>query len=491
MNVTIRFKSTSTRKRFGSRGLRLKDGDTAEVPWDLAQHVLRHFADNFERIDIPKIGIPFIKQGTPLTKLTSTPLVSILIPQRARPAQIRRCLELILQNTSYPNYEVILICDRDDMDSISGIPKDKRIRTVVDPSPTRQMFVGKVNYGYKICEGEYIVYLSNDIEVGENWLTEGVKALQGVFPDGMGVISARDIGAYHALVSRKFIEKALNGRVFYPRYIHCYCDVELTVIAKRLNRFYATPKFATVHKRPSDNLYREGQKTRSQGKELLKKRMSMEFPLHEPMKLSDITVLTIHYWPSEHLKKCLLSYLPEEIEFIKLDNEGNKNWRSMPKALNYGIRKAQNDIIICTHENIMFKKGWFESFIEQESRLGNWGALGIVGKGVDRHLHWGSNHNAPYEVQTLDECCIIINRKNDIWFDEKTFKGFHCYGADFCLQAQYKGLGVYVISGPATHVTAPSYHSKDWKPKLVEAHNLIKKKWGKVFPTIYTTTGIL
>lgn len=218
-------------------------------------------------------------------------------------------------------------------------------------------------------------------------------------------------------------------------------------------------------------------------------------PLHEPIELSDITILTIHFWPSEVLEKCLLSYLPEEVEFIKLDNEDNKNFNSAAEALNYGIKKARNDIVVCAHEDLVFRKEWFESFIEQECRLVDWGVLGIVGMGFDRKMHWGSDYDVPYKVATLDECCYIINRKNGIWFDEETFKSWHCYGVDFCLQAYDRGLNVYVVSGPATHggrnYTHSHIHSKNWYPALELAHELVKKKWKKIFPTIITTTGIL
>ena len=214
-------------------------------------------------------------------------------------------------------------------------------------------------------------------------------------------------------------------------------------------------------------------------------------PVHKPIKVSDITVVTVHYWPSNVLERCLLSYLPEEMEFIKLDNEGNKRWTSGAKALNYGIKKAKNDIVICAHEDLVFKKVWFESFIKQECRLKDWGALGIVGMGFDRRMHWGSNYDVHYKVATLDECCYIINRKNGIWFDEKTFKGWHCYGVDFCLQAYDRGLSVYVVSGPATHGQRGYAHSDKWLSALKPTQRLLKEKWEKIFPSIPTTTGVL
>lgn len=214
-------------------------------------------------------------------------------------------------------------------------------------------------------------------------------------------------------------------------------------------------------------------------------------PLHKPLKISDITVLTVHYWPRDVLEKNLLSYLPQDIELIILDNENNKRWVSLAEALNYGIKKASNDIVICVHEDLVFKKEWFESFIKQECRLKNWGVLGIVGMGFDRKMYWGSDYPIPYKVQTLDECCYIINKKNGLWFDAKTFKGKHCYGVDFCLQAHNKGLSVYVVSGPATHGKRGYAHSKEWLEAIKPTQKLLKEKWGKVFPSIPTTTGVI
>ena len=260
--------------------VRAYDGNIVDVPLKRGMDLLKSYPHNFK--ELPPLYKnpcpPLQKLGKPLVQLNSTPLVSILIPQRGRPAQIKRCLELILANTSYPNYEIILICDMDDMDSVVGISKDKRIKIVIDPSPTRQMFVGKINYGSKISKGEYIVYLGNDTEVGKNWLTEGVKALQGVFPDNMGVISAVKNSPFHALVSRKFIEKALSRQLFYPGYRHYHCDTELGAIAKQLNRYYWEPKFIILDKCPRDELWREGQKTMTQGANIFFKRNAIGFP---------------------------------------------------------------------------------------------------------------------------------------------------------------------------------------------------------------------
>jgi len=203
-------------------------------------------------------------------------------------------------------------------------------------------------------------------------------------------------------------------------------------------------------------------------------------PLHEPLKLSEITILTIHYWPPDVLKKCLLSSLPKEVEFIKIDNIDNKMFTSAAKALNYGIRKASNDVVIYAHEDTAFGKGWFDDFIKQECRLKDWGALGIVGWDFDGQVRWGSSYKLPCKVKWLDECCLIVDRKRGIWFDEETFRHFHCYGVDFCYQCHAKGLGVYVVAGVAEHAVRGYDHDQAWFDQLEVEQDLFWKKWGKI-----------
>ena len=205
--------------------------------------------------------------------------------------------------------------------------------------------------------------------------------------------------------------------------------------------------------------------------------------IHQPISLSDITLLNVCYYPSV-LQKSLLSYLPEEAEFLKLDNEGNKNWRSMPKALNYGIRKAQNDIIICTHEDTRFDPTWFGDFIKQECRLEGWGALGIVGMDRKKKVRWGSDYNAPRRIDLLDACCIILDRKNNLLFDEDTFRGWHRYDFDFCLQCHQAGLGVYTVTGLAYHDPHPKGHRLEWRQQIAVEQKLLERKWQDKFPEL-------
>lgn len=205
-------------------------------------------------------------------------------------------------------------------------------------------------------------------------------------------------------------------------------------------------------------------------------------PLHEPLDLAEITIVATYYDP-QVLEKSLLSYLPEETELIKLDNS-NGEWPSIAQALNHGINRASNDIIICSHQDTRFDPTWFGDFIQQECRLDKWGILGITGFDLDRRVHWGSDYDTPRKIAFLDECCIILDRRNGLLFDEKTFKSWHRYGIDFCLQCHEAGLGVYLVTGLAYHDCYPDVHPRDWWEQHKIDHQLLKGKWGKKFPEL-------
>ncbi|GAI41946.1 unnamed protein product, partial [marine sediment metagenome] len=128
----------------------------------------------------------------------------------------------------------------------------------------------------------------------------------------------------------------------------------------------------------------------------------------------------------------------------------------------------------------------------EESKLRNWGAIGIVGVDFDSPWHhWGWKSKAPCLATTLDECCIIINKKNNIWFDEKNCNNWHAYGVDFCLQARDKGLDVYIMNGPGFHDDTEKTYSlpKDFLVNLEHYKKVLRKKWGDKFPQLHTTTG--
>ena len=44
--------------------------------------------------------------------------VSILIPTRQRYKKLKKCIDKLFENTIYPNYEIVIIVDKDDVASL-------------------------------------------------------------------------------------------------------------------------------------------------------------------------------------------------------------------------------------------------------------------------------------------------------------------------------------------------------------------------------------
>lgn len=207
-------------------------------------------------------------------------------------------------------------------------------------------------------------------------------------------------------------------------------------------------------------------------------------PLHTPLTLADITVLVINYWP-DNFKTHLLRCLPEEVEFLPLENIKNVYWTSAAKALNRSICFASNNIVMCAHGDLILGEKWWDNFIYHEARLNEWGALGISGWNFKNKLVWGNSSLEPQRVQCLDENCVILNRKTinkyKLTFDEKTFTSWHLFAADFCLQCEIKELPIYVMPGVCNHEGLAFSTVKGFVDQRNKGLKVLKAKWkGKI-----------
>ncbi|HJW45843.1 MAG TPA: glycosyltransferase, partial [Lysobacter sp.] len=118
------------------------------------------------------------------------PLVSLLIPTRDRVDLLKQCIDSILDKTTYPNYEIIVIdndsCEQETLDYLAGLDGHPRVRVVEYPKPFNYSAIN--NYGATFARGEVIGLLNNDVQVIDGgWLTE--MAAQALRPE-IGVVGA-------------------------------------------------------------------------------------------------------------------------------------------------------------------------------------------------------------------------------------------------------------------------------------------------------------
>lgn len=173
------------------------------------------------------------------------------------------------------------------------------------------------------------------------------------------------------------------------------------------------------------------------------------------------------YNNEDTLELCLLDSLYKQkmpCEIITVNNTKNI-YKSAAVALNYGAGCAKGDYIIFAHQDIIIDNvNWLSEVEEIIKGLPDLGIAGVAGS-IDGQIFghiissdnpWGNALNKPVEVQTLDECLVIIPKKIFLrmQFDYRTFDGWHCYAADYALSVVDMGLRAYVIPAFLEHVSA-------------------------------------
>ena len=152
------------------------------------------------------------------------PLVSIIIPTRDRADLLGQCIDSLLAQTRYANYEVIIV-DNGSVEPatfslFARLPKD-RIRILRDDSPFNYSALN--NRAVKEAKGSLVCLMNNDIEITDGeWLGEmvsfavqpeiGAVGARLWYPDGRlqhgGIIIGMGGVADHA---HKFLAKGQSG----------------------------------------------------------------------------------------------------------------------------------------------------------------------------------------------------------------------------------------------------------------------------------------
>jgi len=126
-------------------------------------------------------------------KISSTPLVSIIIPFRDRPELLEKCILSILEHSTYKNFELICINNRSvevqTTDLIKELEqKDKRVKFFNYDSAFNYSAINNTAVT-KYAKGEYIIFLNNDIEIiTSSWIEE---LLMHATRDNIGCVGAK------------------------------------------------------------------------------------------------------------------------------------------------------------------------------------------------------------------------------------------------------------------------------------------------------------
>ena len=124
----------------------------------------------------------------PLPKVL--PRVSVIVPTRDQYKLLRACIEGLLNDTDYPNMEIIVVDNHsshsDTLEYLEGL-KARGVTVLKHPFPFNYSTIN--NRAVGLASGELICLLNNDIEIIESgWLKEMVAQL---YRPGVGAVGAK------------------------------------------------------------------------------------------------------------------------------------------------------------------------------------------------------------------------------------------------------------------------------------------------------------
>ena len=488
------------------------------------------------------------------------PKVSIITPTRDGAELLEKCYRALDSNTSYPNWEWIIgdSVSEDGTAEMVKSWKDSRVK-LVERGTTEGSFSSINNELVAYASGDYLLFLNNDTEPQPFWLFEmmskihrnpdigivGAKLLyaqqsvqhagiafipQGPANIGKSVLKSFPKGFENqdrylqavtgaCLLIRKEDFQEING--FDPIYYFCYEDVDLCLKVKfNLNKkiLYSANSVLMHAESITQKKHKTSGVKQQEGikvfKERWMKRVKLDFGALQKhanygLYKKDISFVTCVNNLTQYRNYIIASLFnnktDKNYEIIPILNFGNKY--SAAQALNLGIEKANADIVVLCHQDVVFYENWINLLFDrisdiEENATKNWGVLGTAGitKKDDTYgvvhnlkgkLQWQASKGVKYgPVQTVDEHCMIIRKSAGLRFDEKTFNGFHMYGPDICLSALSRDMVNFGILCPLVH-DSNSGSLISGKQEFMRLLNALANKWRPRFGTIRTPTSFI
>ena len=124
-------------------------------------------------------------------QIHGNPAVSIIIPNRNHEPDLRRCVESLLQNTSYTNFNIVIAENHSNEEAIRAyyhtLEADPRIKILEYGDQFNYSRIN--NFAVQGLDSEYLLFLNNDVEITHpGWLEE---MLQIAIQPAIGIVGAK------------------------------------------------------------------------------------------------------------------------------------------------------------------------------------------------------------------------------------------------------------------------------------------------------------
>ncbi len=170
--------------------------------------------------------------GTYRTKydIIGTPKVSIIIPTKDGISYLKKCLNSILNKTTYKNYEIVLVennsTQKETFDFYESLKENKKIKILYYKEKGFN-YSKIINYGVKNSSGDFILQLNNDITIiTPDWLEEmigfaqrddvGAVGVKAYYPD-KSIQHAGVVIGMHKVAGHIFKNLPANVSIYFGR----------------------------------------------------------------------------------------------------------------------------------------------------------------------------------------------------------------------------------------------------------------------------------
>lgn len=141
----------------------------------VADHLRRHGFEHFQITSTRAFETIFKIRY----QIIGNPKISIVIANKDQKQILKRCVDSVLEKSTYDNYEILIVennsTSQEIFDYYKELETQPRVRVVTYRPEAGETFnYSKVNnYGASLAQGEYILLLNNDTQViTVNWLEE-------------------------------------------------------------------------------------------------------------------------------------------------------------------------------------------------------------------------------------------------------------------------------------------------------------------------------
>lgn len=206
-------------------------------------------------------------------------MISLIHPSRSRPEQAYQAASNWLAKAGC-NIEYILSLDIDD-------PKlDKYHPSVNIRRNKNKSAIDAINYAAQKCTGDILVVMSDDFDCSDNWALKIIQQTQ----DKTDWIAKTWDGIQKWIITMPIMDRTYYNRfgyIYYPEYLHMFCDTELTCVADLTGRkinldIPFTHNHYSTGKSVKDEVSIKADATWNQGERLFVERARRNFDLVNP-----------------------------------------------------------------------------------------------------------------------------------------------------------------------------------------------------------------